>query len=884
MGLAATVVTGSLRRRPGRTLFSVLGVAVGIAIVVAIFTVDHNTILRAQQSRAAEWSADLEVQPARDLADPGGRLVGVPGVEQATVVHKAAAEATLLDAEGRRSPGLPVSMVALEAGRAADMGLLRVERGAFLRTGAREVLVGRALAERFGLEPGDELDLARPKRLPRRDCVEGEVVTRRAPGPDPVPETFTVAGILAFEDVGRLGLGALAIVDLEDGLALLGDAFLQPSYWVQRDPTVDLEELQGELGRDYAYNIRQGSVVGQQADQRAFRNGVRLAGLMALALGLFVIFHTLSMSLVERVREVGVLSALGTSRGQLARIFFAEAFVIALLAGGLGLGGGLLLAWRMLEAGISSLGLTDMVRGAFDVPWPEALGLTGLGVGIALVGSVFPLLRVRESDTVRALRGEDLEVRGGVHRGFHLVAAVLLLGVLPVVFFALVPLVGEAGRELLSVVFLGALVLALLVGTPLLVPGIMAGVVRLVGAPLEHLAPFSGLLASRSIARNPTRIAASVAAIALVTAAFVGLRGLTGSLHLETKLWAAEAVDRKVYLTGLGDLPWRPLAEALRADPDAGPFVDRIEPADLRLDSPFRILGLPADELARSGPLAEDAELAARFAGGPGMLLSRRVATQRGLAVGDSVPVSTPSAGVVRFEVLGITDAYGYFADPHERAYGVVAAAHLERFFCMDPEVADGLAVVLSGGPGFEAARDRVPALARAHVQRSLEQVAGAARAEAVRSRTGAGIREHELRDITRDFLVFDVIILLTLVIAGTGVLNGQLLSAMERFRELGVLRALGASGRQIRDSVLLESVVIGVTGAAVGIALGGGLVYAMVDALRILSGLELPQVGLQWDYLLAGAGAFLVTILAGLYPIWRMNRMDPVRAVRTGS
>ena len=128
------------------------------------------------------------------------------------------------------------------------------------------------------------------------------------------------------------------------------------------------------------------------------------------------------------------------------------------------------------------------------------------------------------------------------------------------------------------------------------------------------------------------------------------------------------------------------------------------------------------------------------------------------------------------------------------------------------------------------------------------------------------------------------MIILLTLVIAGTGVLNGQLLSAMERFKELGVLRALGASGRQIRDSVLLESVVIGTTGAVLGIALGSGLVYAMVDALKLLSGLDLPQVGFQWDYLLAGLGAFLVTIVAGLYPIWRMNRMDPVRAVRTGS
>ncbi|MDF1798287.1 MAG: FtsX-like permease family protein [Planctomycetota bacterium] len=879
MGLVNTVVRGSLLRRPGRTLFSVLGVSIGIAIVVAIFTVDYNTVRQAQQGRAESWSADLEVRPARDLSDPSGELVSIPGVQAATAVYKAAAEASVLPEGGERSDGQPVSLVALEAARAADMGLVLVESGEFLRAGERDVLVGRALAERFGLEPGDKLDLARPKRAPRKDCVEGELVTRAARGPQPTPETFTVRGVLAFENVGRLGGGAVAIVDVGAGLDFLGDGFLEPNFWVARDPEVDLERLQSDLGKDFSYNIREGSVVGQQADQRAFRNGVRLAGLMALALGLFVIFHTLSMSLVERVREVGVLAALGTSRLQVALVFFTEAVVIALLAGAIGLGGGLLLAWRMLEAGISSLGLTDMVQGHFDVPWRESLGLTGLGVGIALVGSVFPLLRVRESDTIRALRGEDPEVPGSVHRGFHFLAALLILGVLPIVFFALVPLVGEAGRELLSIVFLGSVVLALLVGTPLLVPGIMAVLARRISGPLARLSPFAGLLAGRSIARNPTRIAASVAAIALVTAAFVGLRGLTGSLHYETKLWAAEAVDHKVFVHGLGDLEWQPIAAALRADDTLGERVVAIEPGDLRIESPFRILGLPADELVRFGPLAEDPELARRFAEGRGMLLSARLATQRGLSVGDGVPVATPSSGVQRFEVLAISDAYGYFADPHERAYGVVASDHLRRFFCMDPDISDSLAVRLAPGVGLEDARNRVRPVLRSHVL----AVAGKERSDGLQYETGAQIREHELFDILRDFLVFDVIILLTLLIAGTGVLNGQLLSAMERFKELGVLRALGASSKQIRDSVLLESAVIGAAGSILGVLLGSGLVYVMVDALKLLSGLDLPQVGLQWDYLLAAVGAFLVTIIAGLYPIWRMNRMDPVRAVRTG-
>lgn len=871
MGFVGTVVRGSLVRRPGRTLSSVLGVALGIGIVVAIFTVDFNTVKRARQDRPDTWNADLEVRPARDLGDPGSALREVPGVGAATAVFKASVEVSL--PESATPAPTPVSLIALEAAQVASMGLLVVESGEFLRANSRDVLIGRAVAEGLGLEVGDSLNLAKPRRAPRKDCIEGELVTRLPKGPPPVPMTFRVCGILGFENVGRLGGGAVCVTDSAAALELFEDSFLEPNYWVARDPGVDLERLEAGLAGNFSYNLRAGSVVGQKADERAFRNGVRLAGLMALALGLFVIFHTLSMSLVERVREVAVLHALGASRAKIARVFFGEALVIAGLAGALGLGGGILLARTMLNMGISSLGLTDMVQGHLDIPWPEVLGLTGLGIGIALIGSVFPLLRATSEDTVRALRGEDLELETPMHRGFHFLTVLLILGILPVVFFSLVPLVGEAGRELLSIVFLGITVLALVVGTPLLIPGIMAVVARRLGAPLARLSPFSGLLAARSIARNPTRIAASVAAIALVTAAFVGLRGLTGSLHYETKLWAAEAVDHKVLLHGLQGAAWEPLAADLLAEPG----VLAVEPGSVRIESPFRIVGIDPERAGGFGPLAADPVLATSFASAPGLIISSRVAVQRGLEVGDGVPIATPSSGVRRFQVLAISDAYGYFDDPHERAYGVIALSHMRQLFCIDTEGTDILAVRLAEGAGFEATRNRILPLAKA----SLEKRGTVP--EGLWAETGAAIRQHEIFDILRDFLVFDVIILLTLLIAGVGVLNGQLLSAMERFKELGVLRALGANTRQIRNSVLFESVVIGAVGSLVGMLLGYGLVYILIDALKLLSGLELPQVGFQRDYLVAALGAFLVTLFAGLYPIWKMSRMDPVRAVRTG-
>ena len=878
MGLSKTIAWSSLRRRPGRALFAVLGVALGIAVVVSIFTVDHSTLQAARPDRGPGGPADLEVRAKRGGEEAGTKLAAVPGVGRATVVFQSDARAlTGPMRDAGEVDGRPVRCVAIEPERAAEMGLMRVEVGTGpLDVGAEtnpgngdgpatpRAWLGRRAAERLGMQPGDWLAVSRPRRAAKQKCVEGQMVEVAPEGPAPRQRPVEVAGILAFENVGRTSGGDVVVVDLDTGRGIFGAAFDPSNFWVERDPEVDVERLAQGLSEDFAYDLRRGAVIGQAADERAFRNGVRLSGLMALALGLFVIFHTLSMSLVERVREVGVLHALGASRGQIGRAFFLEACVLVGLAGVLGLVGGLALAKGMLSQGISSLGITDTVSDSFFVPWREVVLLTVLGVVVALLGSIFPLLRARDTDTVEALRGSGK--RGsGVARGFHLFAAFLLVAVLPAVFFGVVDLVGEESRELVGVILLGVGVLALLVGTPLVVPGVMSRMSRLVSAPFARVYPFAGLLAGRAMAVAPTRIAASVAAIALVTAAAVGLRGMTSSLLLETEQWVDEAAVSKVFVDRLPMTDLAPIAERLLAEPE----VIAVEVGTHRIDAPFRIVGSDPDQLRRHGPLAADPELAREFETGGTMLISGRLAKQRGIEVGDSVPVSTPGSGVQTFRVIGVSDAYGYFPNPHERAYGVVANSAVERFFCFDTEKADSLAVVLE--PGTD------PVLVESAVMGALQVP------RELRFLPGTEIRRIELADIKRDFLVFDVILVLAACLAGLGVLNGQLLSGLERANELGILRALGASRRQIAGSVVLESAVIGVTGGLLGLALGLFLVPVVVSSLRVLSGLELPNPGFVPGFLLALLGAVIVALLAGLYPIWRMNRMPAVRAVRGG-
>jgi putative ABC transport system permease protein len=152
-----------------------------------------------------------------------------------------------------------------------------------------------------------------------------------------------------------------------------------------------------------------------------------------------------------------------------------------------------------------------------------------------------------------------------------------------------------------------------------------------------------------------------------------------------------------------------------------------------------------------------------------------------------------------------------------------------------------------------------------------------------VRLVTGAGMLQVHLDDIDRDFRLFDIILGLTAALAGLGVLNGLLLSALERTKELGLLGALGASRSQIAGMVLYESAVVGLLGGILGTALGAAITPVIVRALEGLSGLDLPErTAGPWLWL-CPAGALALAIAASLYPIRRMNRTSTVAAVRSG-
>lgn len=867
MSLVRTIAGRSLRQRRARTLFSVAGVALGVATVVGVFTLDHNTVLGLSMPGLIDWRPALEVRPSSSVRDPRAELTEMPGVAGVSAFFQN-------DVVVRRTgvaDAFTARLFGLDADGLGDIDAVRIAEGRTLERGAREreALIGQAVAEKLALRPGDEVVLAQPGGAAEHACVDGVIVERDPQASSgPAPETFRVVGILARENLGRRSQGAVVVVDYRHGRELYAGVHVEPVFWVRQDPAVDIERLRTSLGASFSYELNKSVVIGAAADERAFRNGVRMAGLLALVLGLYVIFHTLSMSLVERVREVATLHALGATRRQIARIFLTEAVAIAILAAVLGLSGGLCLARGLLLLGITTLGTGHHI-GSFDVPWRVVLPLTGLGVGMALLGSIYPLLRARHTDTVAALRGEDALHKRSVARGFHLFAALLLVVLLPALYFVIAPVVGEAQSMLVGAVLAAVGLLALLVILPLVIPALLTALFELLARPLERLWPLSGRLAARTIRASPARLAVSAAALALVTAAFVGLKGMTASLRGEIVQWAERAIVDKFYVAPLPDLPIETLSAHLeRRDPNGKSFLG-IETATVRTYVPFLLLGLHPKEIANYGPCRDDPEALRALAQGEGVIVSERLARHFGYAVGDRVHVSNASGAVRDLTVVAVSDAYGYFPNPDERMYGVVGTGFMKSNFCLEVDKLREAAIVLAPGADadvFKAAiQELVPTLRAANF------------------RTGEGLVQVHLLDIDRDFFLFDIILGLTAMLAGLGVLNGQLLATLERAKELGVLKALGVTRRQIAGTVLCESLVIGVLGGLVGTALGAVLTPVIVRALESLSGLDLPNAGAGIWLLLCPAGAIAVALAAAAYPIARMNRMDAVAAVRTG-
>lgn len=863
--------------RPGKTLASVLGIAVGMATVVSVLVVDHNTLeTQAAQRTQGQAGASLVIQPdlrsALAFAEVKDDLLAQDLLDGVTAY---ATSKWSLQVDGAARSGLELFCV--EAGAADHHQAYEVGEGDDLDFASEtpQILLSETVARKAGVGPGDLVELALPaprRRAPVARCLDGSWVVdqpagaaaggrggrgggRAEPARQPVRHPFRVVGLLAPT---RLGFaGSRAVTTFAAGQELLGRN-IQPLFWADFDTSrTDLPTIQRELGDRYAITSPRNSLVGLAPEERAFRSGVRFCGFLALFLGLYIIFNTMSMSLVERVRSIGLLRALGLTRGRLAGIFLAEGLALALLGAGLSLWLADRIVAVMVDQQITTLGQGKPLE-ITVMPWGEIGAVLVAGIVFCLLGVLYPFVRASRLSVIDALRRGVIELSADPFTGVRRSVLIGLLAVVPVAWIVGAPSGEYVAEPLYEAVLTGFAVVGGAFALLLLLPVVPQTLAAWLSLPLRG-AP--GRLARATLATARHRVFATVSGLMLVFTAIFLIVSVLESLKAETRGFGQRAMADRLYVKVSADGALR-LPELRGA---AAEFAGLV-PLTGEARGAFVVRGVDS-RLVTRGPLAEDPELLGAFVTSPSIVLSSRCADDLQKQPGDTVRLATAADGLVDFTVLAVSDAVGFV--PDDRVFGVVSADTLLNLWCEDGEGLEGWACAETG-PLSPQRRDELDALAAELLGEDLLEL-----------RRGEDLTAAYVADLDRNFAIFYAILLLTVLLAAVGILNAMVIAVMERRREIGLLRAVGLTGGQVAAMLLAESGALGALGGLAGLAVGLPLARVTAAALTEVSHLEL-------SFALSGralgavlGGAVLVSVLAVLLPALRANRLNLSQVVR---
>ncbi len=834
MRAANALARRSLVARPLRTGLTVVGIALGVGVLVAALIVNaaldtavdrsvRDLLGRADLRVAAFEEQGLSAATVLTVAMTPGIATVAPTLERRTYPLPAAAATTL---------PAPVTVVGIE--RAADPAIhdRPLSAGSPLGTGDEQgALVSADLAREDGLEVGATITLLGDPAVPP---TEFEVVGILAPTPgDPDPAGRSVVVPLAAAQA-LFATDRVTAVDV-----LLADG---------TDATAAAAALEGRLASEpYTLSTPADVAAALEASTAEIRIAIALVAAVALFGGAFLIFNTLSMTVAERARDVGLLRAAGMTRRQVTSMVLLSAAHLGVAGVAIGVLVGIVLAaGAVVLLGGGGGGSLD------ELSLPPGALLLGavLGFLVTLAAAVEPALRAARISPVAALR---LRLDQGAVLRARLRWLLLVFAVVGLVGLALWPgvVTGRPGLVRPLAVF------AILLGIALVAPFVAGPLGRAVGLLAAPFLPAEERLTRGSLTRDRSRTALTVGALAVSLAVLVALAGVAGSTREAATAWLEEVIPGELLLTSI-----RPVGadEPAAAEIAALPGVARVSPLGrfaVALD------GARTDAAAVVGAdLLADARLAfvtgdpatalpALDAGGAA-IVPRSLAERGEITLGSTLALLS-GTGSVELEVVAIVE---------RTIPGTVAEAILVGW----PDAAGRLGVL--GADAFavrfepgqeESAVAGVEDTARAYALEpaTLDEAAGAIGAT-----------------VDRRAALFAALAAVAVMVAVLGIVNTLAMNVLERVRELALLRATGLTSSQAWRLVVLEAAILGLVGALLG-ALAG---LAAGAALVLLAGGA--ATAFQPPWLVAAAalvGGVVVAVLASLYPARLAARVEIV-------
>ena len=840
----------SLVARPARSVLSIMGVAIGVAVLVAALAV--TTGMDASVDRTVQsivGRADLRVSAFAEAGLSAATATALDAVPGVAITAPAIERRSFIGAEpGHATTAEPVTVLGIDPVREPRVHDLPLVRGAPLATLDQDAaLITERLAAAEGLDLGSEL------------VVYGAGAPLHA----------TVVGILAGDGPAVGGSGRTVVLPIATAARLnspeeapvAADAAIPPG--ITRVDLVlaagaDAETVVASIGRALVmepYVLSSPSDIGasMRASTADLRATMALMAAIALFGAAFMILNTLAMTVVERIRELALLRAAGADRGQVVRVVMTQGVVLGLAGSvaGLVLGAGLAV---LASAWLRAAG-TANADGPAITPIVLATGFAA-GVLITLVASIEPARRAAGVSPVAALRvRSEPASTNRAHLGW-LIVVVVLIGALAL---TLLPAGTTGLRGSIRVVAVYGILLVAVLLTPVL----LAPLGRLVGLPFAAVFRLEERLARAAIGRDRGRTTLTVGVLVIGLAMVVGLGTVGENARLAATAWLRDVVPGDVLLTAIAPEPTGPdSVDVELAAVDGVTLATPLAAFDLayagtRLDA-MAIRGHDFEADGRLTFTAGDRGQAFRAIDeGGAVILPRSRAQAMGVGVGDVIAVAT-SGGLVDLEVAGIVERS--FPGQTGEAVLVGWSDATDRFGIIG---ADNFAVRYAPGREAEASA-AVGEIAR---QRALTVAPITELAGAVGSA------------LDRVFGLLDLLALAAVVIAGLGIVNTLSMDVWERVRELGMLRAVGMSRRQVWRSVLVEAGILGAIGAIVGSVAGIaiGVLLVLTAAGRLEDGFRLPVPTIVLAVILG----VTLAMLAAAQPARIASRRSIVSAVR---
>jgi putative ABC transport system permease protein len=683
----------------------------------------------------------------------------------------------------------------------------------------------------------------------------GDVVKVLSQGP---AKPYTVSGIVGFGSADNLAGATLAVFDLKTAQQVLGSEGKFNEIDVVAQSGVTPDQLRDRIAA--ALPTRYESITGADQAQRTARSvqqglgffSTALLGFAAVALfvGAFLIFNTFSIIVAQRTRELALLRCLGASRRQVLGSVILESGLVGLVASVIGLGLGLVIAMG-LRAVLGAVGIDLPTTGTRFEPRTVIVSLV-VGVVVTLVSSFMPALRATRVPPVAAMRAEAATTPARSIRRRSIIGSLVTLIGVGLLGLGLFQDVGNRIANVgggAAVIFLGVGILSPLIARPL---------ARLIGWPFARAFRLPGNLARQNAMRNPRRTAATASAlmIGLALVTFAGIFVSSAKASVDSVLDRTVTAD---YIITTQDFQgFSPdIAKRVRALPEVQ-SITAMRSGGWRLNG--KSLTLSAVD-----PTAYDGMVRTETTSGSlsdlqngGLAVSEDVAKQQGWKVGTIVPMEFPSDGVQRIPLKAI------YKDNQLNGGYLLSLADYQRGYSSQFDTM----VIAKAGDGMSqaTARGAIDKVAAAFPNVQVQDMAQ------YKQRTAKQL--DQLLNLVRSLLAFAI------VIALFGIVNTLALSVFERVRELGLLRAIGATRRQVRSMIRWEAVIIAVLGAILGMAVGVFFGWAMVRALASqgFGEFSVPPGQLVAYVVLAGVAG----VLAAILPARRAARVDVLRAITT--